>query len=94
MGSQVWSMEKLENKLVDMRDMYEEHKDPHSFQRLPSIKVYIFILQIFYFSRYTITFYRMKYQGKRKILFMNPRKTIILSALPIFFWKYYSMTYD
>jgi kinesin family member 13 len=23
-GGQVWSMEKLDNKLVDMRDMYEE----------------------------------------------------------------------
>ncbi|XP_011349120.1 kinesin-like protein KIF13B isoform X1 [Ooceraea biroi] len=38
MGSQVWSMEKLENKLVDMRDMYEERKDPHNGQRLPAIK--------------------------------------------------------
>nr|XP_012228437.1 PREDICTED: kinesin-like protein KIF13A isoform X2 [Linepithema humile] len=38
MGSQVWSMEKLENKLVDMRDMYEERKDPHNCQRLPAIK--------------------------------------------------------
>ncbi|XP_070160502.1 kinesin-like protein KIF13A isoform X5 [Polyergus mexicanus] len=37
-GSQVWSMEKLENKLVDMRDMYEERKDPHNCQRLPAIK--------------------------------------------------------
>lgn len=26
-GSQVWSMEKLENKLIDMREMYEEHKE-------------------------------------------------------------------
>lgn len=26
-GSQVWSMEKLENKLVDMREMYEEYKE-------------------------------------------------------------------
>lgn len=32
-------MEKLENKLVDMRDMYEERKDPHNCQRLPTIKV-------------------------------------------------------
>ncbi|XP_066600998.1 kinesin-like protein KIF13A isoform X2 [Prorops nasuta] len=38
MGSQVWTMEKLENKLVDMRDMYEERKDPHNCQRLPAIK--------------------------------------------------------
>ncbi|XP_011062959.1 PREDICTED: kinesin-like protein KIF13A isoform X1 [Acromyrmex echinatior] len=38
MGSQVWSMEKLENKLVDMRDMYEERKDPHNCQRLPAVK--------------------------------------------------------
>ncbi|XP_072765533.1 kinesin-like protein KIF13A isoform X4 [Anoplolepis gracilipes] len=34
-GSQVWSMEKLENKLVDMREMYE---DPHNYQRLSAIK--------------------------------------------------------
>lgn len=26
-GSQVWSMEKLENKLIDMREMYEEFKE-------------------------------------------------------------------
>ncbi|XP_065092939.1 kinesin-like protein KIF13A isoform X4 [Ochlerotatus camptorhynchus] len=26
-GSQIWSMEKLENKLIDMRDMYQEFKD-------------------------------------------------------------------
>ncbi|KAG7205851.1 hypothetical protein KM043_007787 [Ampulex compressa] len=38
MGSQVWSMEKLENKLVDMRDMYEERKDPSNCQRLPVVK--------------------------------------------------------
>jgi Kinesin protein 1B len=25
-GSQVWSMEKLENKLIDMRELYEESK--------------------------------------------------------------------
>ncbi|XP_012274731.1 kinesin-like protein KIF13B isoform X2 [Orussus abietinus] len=37
MGSQVWSMEKLENKLVDMRDMYEERKDSN-YQRLPIVK--------------------------------------------------------
>ena len=44
MGSQVWSMEKLENKLVDMRDMYEERKDPHNCQRLPAVKVHTFYL--------------------------------------------------
>ncbi|KAK2583279.1 hypothetical protein KPH14_009285 [Odynerus spinipes] len=38
MGSQVWSMEKLENKLVDMREMYEERKDPNNCQRLPTVK--------------------------------------------------------
>nr|CAD7196325.1 unnamed protein product [Timema douglasi] len=27
LGSQVWSMEKLENKLIDMRDLYEENKE-------------------------------------------------------------------
>lgn len=52
MGSQVWSMEKLENKLVDMRDMYEERKDPHNYQRLPVIKVYMF-----YFSNLPFSFY-------------------------------------
>lgn len=26
-GSQVWSMEKLENKIIDMREMYEERKE-------------------------------------------------------------------
>ncbi|KPU76317.1 uncharacterized protein Dana_GF11865, isoform D [Drosophila ananassae] len=26
-GSQIWTMEKLENKLIDMREMYQEHKD-------------------------------------------------------------------
>lgn len=26
-GSQVWSMEKLENKLIDMREMYQEYKE-------------------------------------------------------------------
>lgn len=25
-SSQVWSMEKIENKIIDMRDMYEERK--------------------------------------------------------------------
>ena len=25
-GNQIWSMEKFENKLIDMRDMYEERK--------------------------------------------------------------------
>lgn len=37
-GSQVWTMEKLENKLVDMRDMYEDRKDPNC-QRPPAMKV-------------------------------------------------------
>lgn len=26
-GSQVWTMEKLENKLIDMREMYQEYKE-------------------------------------------------------------------
>ncbi|XP_011311127.1 kinesin-like protein KIF13B isoform X5 [Fopius arisanus] len=38
MGSQVWTMEKLENKLVDMREMYEDWKDPNNSQRLPGMK--------------------------------------------------------
>ncbi|KAL3205384.1 hypothetical protein MRX96_011278 [Rhipicephalus microplus] len=32
-GSQVWSMEKLENKIIDMREMYEDRKE-----RPPSLK--------------------------------------------------------
>ncbi|XP_077522240.1 kinesin heavy chain 73 isoform X2 [Amblyomma americanum] len=32
-GSQVWSMEKLENKIIDMREMYEDRKErPPSFK--------------------------------------------------------------
>jgi len=27
LASQVWSMEKLENKLIDMRELYEERKE-------------------------------------------------------------------
>ncbi|XP_017078394.1 kinesin-like protein KIF13A isoform X9 [Drosophila eugracilis] len=26
-GSQIWTMEKLENKLIDMREMYQDHKE-------------------------------------------------------------------
>ena len=26
-GSQVWSMDKFENKLIDMRDIYQERKE-------------------------------------------------------------------
>lgn len=26
-GSQIWSMEKLENKLIDMREMYQEFQN-------------------------------------------------------------------
>lgn len=26
-GSQVWAMDKFENKIIDMRDMYEERKE-------------------------------------------------------------------
>lgn len=33
-GSQVWSMEKLENKLIDMRDMYQEYKERISSGRV------------------------------------------------------------
>lgn len=40
MGSQVWSMEKLENKLVDMRDMYEDcRKDSNNCPRISGLKV-------------------------------------------------------
>lgn len=42
-GSQVWSMDKLENKIVDMREMYEERKEnvqwitAVSFSMLPEL---------------------------------------------------------
>jgi len=49
-------MEKLENKLVDMRDMYEERKDPHNCQRLPAIKVYIYIYIHIYISYLYISY--------------------------------------
>lgn len=26
-GSQIWAMEKFENKIIDMRDLYEERKE-------------------------------------------------------------------
>lgn len=94
MGSQVWSMEKLENKLVDMRDMYEERKDPHNYQRLPAIKVHTFYFSNLPFPLYFLLVanyflmklfpYRTKYQGKHKIRFMNPKKITILSELQIF----------
>lgn len=56
-GSQIWSMEKLENKLIDMREMYQEHKErilnglvralvvssfPLSF--VLTIKLYVYLL--------------------------------------------------
>ncbi|KYQ58267.1 Kinesin-like protein KIF13A, partial [Trachymyrmex zeteki] len=45
MGSQVWSMEKLENKLVDMRDMYEERKDFEMYMYYLNIVYEIIFLQ-------------------------------------------------
>ncbi|XP_055840153.1 kinesin-like protein KIF13B isoform X4 [Episyrphus balteatus] len=36
-GSQIWTMEKLENKLIDMREMYQEHKE-HVLSGLPMIE--------------------------------------------------------
>ena len=34
-GSQVWSMEKFENKIIDMRDMYEERKEKGLAMKVP-----------------------------------------------------------
>lgn len=48
-GGQVWSMEKLENKIVDMRDMYEEfrhHQDSQSIDNSQLIESVSFV-QIF-----------------------------------------------
>lgn len=33
-GTQVWTIEKLENKLIDMRDLYQEWKE-----KVPEVKV-------------------------------------------------------
>ncbi|XP_017838291.1 kinesin-like protein KIF13B isoform X2 [Drosophila busckii] len=38
-GSQIWSMEKLENKLIDMREMYQEHKE-RILHGLPLVETY------------------------------------------------------
>lgn len=49
-GSQVWSMEKLENKLIDMREMYQEYKDH------PMTMVSLFIsFVIAYFTAQSLT---------------------------------------
>lgn len=40
-GSQVWSMEKLENKLIDMRDMYQEYKERINSGRVSYIRLHI-----------------------------------------------------
>ena len=42
-GSQIWSMEKLENKLIDMREMYQEFKDRAMSMMVSSKKNYKFI---------------------------------------------------
>ncbi|XP_067631126.1 kinesin-like protein KIF13A isoform X2 [Eurosta solidaginis] len=38
-GSQIWTMEKLENKLIDMREMYQEHKE-RILNGLPVVETY------------------------------------------------------
>lgn len=46
-GSQVWSMEKLENKLVDMRDMYQEYKERLDSGRVSCIPLKHFRIHLF-----------------------------------------------
>lgn len=82
MGSQVWSMEKLENKLVDMRDMYES--DPNNSQKLPGVKVHFqtlfLLLQIWFCEKCSNrdeNIFRTKFQARRKIHFTSRRKTTI-----------------
>jgi kinesin family protein 13 len=36
--SQVWSMEKLENKIIDMRELYEEKKEQGDYLRASRIR--------------------------------------------------------
>lgn len=39
LGSQVWSMEKLENKLIDMRELYDEKKEKNLPMKVNGIKL-------------------------------------------------------
>ncbi|XP_071441737.1 kinesin-like protein KIF13A [Hetaerina americana] len=39
MGSQVWSMEKLENKLIDMRELYDESKEEMGAGKIQSCSI-------------------------------------------------------
>lgn len=57
-GSQVWSMEKLENKLIDMRDMYSDWKmGPNSYDSGSQVS-YIYS----FFSLIMWNFFSMFYQ--------------------------------
>lgn len=46
-SSQIWSMEKLENKLIDMREMYEECKDRASSPMVSNIVLRAMLLLSF-----------------------------------------------
>lgn len=43
LGNQVWTMEKLENKLIDMREMYDDYRE-HGIDMTPVSSFITFIL--------------------------------------------------
>lgn len=49
-SSQIWSMEKLENKLIDMREMYEECKDRASSPMVSNIVLRTMLLLSLYYN--------------------------------------------
>lgn len=49
-SSQIWSMEKLENKLIDMREMYEECKDRASSPMVSNIVLRSKLLLSLYYN--------------------------------------------
>lgn len=55
LASQVWSMEKLENKLIDMRDLYEEKEE----KNVPlTVRVLCCMFQWEpYFLNYSVSYY-------------------------------------
>lgn len=38
-SSQVWSMEKLENKIIDMRELYEDHQSKGDLFNVSNFKL-------------------------------------------------------
>lgn len=43
-GTQIWSVEKLENKIIDMRDMYNDRKDKGIPLKVRHIYIWMIII--------------------------------------------------